>query len=88
MKNLNKLFLVAFLSLGFLTYGQDSNNPWSVSFGMNAFDGGRVGAAESVQNQFSEYLSVKDYWNILPAFSFLNVSKYMGEITAAFTLNQ
>jgi outer membrane protein OmpA-like peptidoglycan-associated protein len=79
MKNFKKLILTAFLSIGLLSYGQDNNNPWSVSFGANAIDGGRVGAAESVQNQFSEYLNVKDYWSIAPAFSFINVSRYVGD---------
>ena len=79
MENFKKLFIAAFLCIGFLSYGQDENNPWSVSFGMNAVDGGRVGAAESVSNQFSEYFSVKDYWSIAPAFSFINISHYVGD---------
>lgn len=79
MKNFKKLFIAALFSVGFLSYGQDENNPWSFSFGMNAVDGGRVGAAQSVQNQFSEYFNFKDYWSFSPALSNVNVSHYVGD---------
>lgn len=79
MKQINKLFAVALFSVGIMSYGQDSNNPWAISFGFNAVDGARVSAAESVQNQFSDYLKVKENWNIMPSVSYVNVSKYIDD---------
>lgn len=79
MKHLNKLVVIAILFVGILSYGQDKNNPWAVSFGFNAIDGARVSAAQSVQNQFSEYLNTKDYWSVMPSVSYVNISRYMGD---------
>jgi OOP family OmpA-OmpF porin len=79
MKHLNKLIVIAILFVGILSYGQDKNNPWAVSFGFNAIDGARVSAAQSVQNQFSEYLNTKDYWSVMPSVSYVNISRYMGD---------
>lgn len=79
MKHLNKIIVIAILFVGILSYGQDKNNPWAVSFGFNAIDGARVSAAQSVQNQFSEYLNTKDYWSIMPSVSYVNISRYMGD---------
>ena len=39
MKNLSRLLLAMLLVLGFSnTYAQDENNPWAISFGVNAVD--------------------------------------------------
>jgi len=78
MKHLNKLFVAVLLVVGFHTNAQDSNNPWSVTIGANAVDGARVSAAESFQNQFSEYFNARDFWNVLPSLSYVNVSRYVG----------
>ena len=51
MKHLNKLVLAIFMFAGLSSQAQDSNNPWSVGFGVNALDGGRVSAAGSVADQ-------------------------------------
>ena len=74
---------------GVTANAQDKNNPWAFTFGVNAIDGGRVSAAQSVQNQFSEYFNTGDYWSAVPAASFINASKYVGDnfsfgVTASF----
>lgn len=78
MKHLNKLVVIVCLFLGLQSQAQDSNNPWALTFGANAVDT-RVSAASSIKDQFSQYFNAKDNWNILPALSYLNVSKYVGD---------
>lgn len=77
MKHLNKLFVAMLMLAGLSSQAQDSNNPWAVSFGMNAVDT-RVSAASKLEDQFSQYFNAKDNWNILPSVSYLNVSRYVG----------
>lgn len=78
MKHLNKLFVVMLMLAGFSSQAQDSNNPWAITFGVNAVDT-RVSAASKLEDQFSQYFNAKDNWNILPAVSFVNVTKYVGD---------
>ena len=77
MKHLNKLFVAFVMLAGFSSQAQDSNNPWAISFGVNAVDT-RVSAATKLEDQFSQFFNAKDNWNILPSVSYLNVSKYVG----------
>jgi outer membrane protein OmpA-like peptidoglycan-associated protein len=79
MKHLNKLVVAIFMFAGLSSQAQDSNNPWAISFGANAIDGGRVSAAESVKNQFSEYFNAKDFWNIVPSVSYVSVTRHVGD---------
>jgi OOP family OmpA-OmpF porin len=78
MKHLNKLFALLML-IGLSSQAQDSNNKWAISFGANAIDGGRVSAASSVKEQFSQYFDAKKYWSIIPSVSSLNISRYVGD---------
>jgi len=78
MKHLNKLIALLML-LGLSSQAQDSNNKWAISFGANAIDGGRVSAASSVKEQFSQYFDAKKYWSIIPSVSSLNISRYVGD---------
>jgi outer membrane protein OmpA-like peptidoglycan-associated protein len=77
MKQLNKLIAALVLLIGLNVQAQDSNNPWAISFGTNAVDT-RVSAASKIEDQFSQYFNVKDYWNVLPSISYLTVSKNVG----------
>lgn len=65
--------------LGLSSQAQDSDNTWAISFGANAVDGGRVSAASSMKDQFSQYFDAKQYWSVLPSVSTLSVSKYVGD---------
>src|SRR4051812_10771006 len=77
MKHLNKLFVAMLMLAGLSSQAQDSNNPWAISFGMNAVDT-RVSAASKLEDQFSQFFNAKDNWNILPSVSYLNLSRYVG----------
>ena len=77
MKHLNKLFSVICLFVILSAQAQYNNNPWAVTFGVNAVDT-RVSAASSIKDQFSNYFNAKENWNNLPSISYLNVSKYVG----------
>ncbi len=77
MKHLKKLFVALVMLAGFSSQAQDSKNPWAISFGANAVDT-RVSAASKLEDQFSQFFNAKQNWNILPAVSYVNVSKYVG----------
>ena len=84
MKNLSRLLLAMLLVLGFSnTYAQDENNPWAISFGVNAVDVYPVGEDAPQGEYFDEFFNVEDHWNILPSLSSITVSKY---ISNGFTL--
>ena len=63
---------------GFSIQAQDNNNTWAISFGGNAVDT-RVSAASKLEDQFSHFFKAKDNWNIIPAVSYVGVSKYVGD---------
>jgi outer membrane protein OmpA-like peptidoglycan-associated protein len=76
MKHLSKLLVVALLFVGFNSIqAQDENNPWQVSFGVNAVD---VYPTEDVSSFGNEFFNATDHWNILPSISYVSVSKYVG----------
>jgi len=77
MKHLNKLFAAALMVVGLNAHAQDEDNPWAISFGVNAVDT-RFGAASKFENQFGNFFNAKDNWNILPSVSYLNVSRAIG----------
>jgi hypothetical protein len=79
MKHLNKLVLAIFMFAGLSSQAQDSDNPWAFSFGVNALDGGRVSAASSVADQFSEYFNATDFWSVVPSVSYFSVSRHVGD---------
>jgi len=83
MKQLNRLLVVGLLVLGFNNVqAQDENNPWQVSFGVNAIDvypTNDQDAAYPTGTLFSEYLNANDHWNILPSVSYVSVTKSVGD---------
>ncbi|WP_190810207.1 OmpA family protein [Flagellimonas sp. S3867] len=83
MKHLSKLLIVALVFLGFNNIqAQDENNPWQVSFGVNAIDFYPTNDADNLASSttlFDEYFNVSDHWNILPSVSYVAVSKYIGD---------
>ena len=77
MKHLSKLMAVALLFIGFNSaQAQDENNPWQVSFGMNAVD---VYPTGDVSSFGSQLYNAKDHWNMLPSVSYIGVSKSVGD---------
>ena len=83
MKQLSRLLVVGLLVLGFNNIqAQDENNPWQISFGVNAIDvypTNDSDAAYPTGSLFSEYFNANDHWNILPSISYVHVSKYIGD---------
>ncbi|MEX0313653.1 MAG: OmpA family protein [Allomuricauda sp.] len=83
MKHLSKLLVVALVFLGVNNIqAQDENNPWQVSFGVNAIDFYPTNDADNLASSttlFDEYFNVSDHWNILPSVSYVGVSKYVGD---------
>ena len=83
MKQLSRILVVSLLVIGFNTIqAQDANNPWQVSFGVNAIDvypTNDQDAAYPVGGLFDEYFNANDHWNILPSITYVSVSKYVGD---------
>ena len=88
MKLLSKFFVVALLVLGFNNLqAQDENNPWQVTFGINAVDVYPTNdnltstnlPSHEVGNLFDEYFNLEDHWNIIPSVSYIGVSRYIGD---------
>ena len=78
MKHLNKLFIAVLMAMGVSSQAQDSNNPWAISFGVNAVDTRTSAGDDKIGNHFDQIFDVKDHWNILPSVSYLKVSRYVG----------
>ena len=83
MKHLSKLLVVALVFVGFNNVqAQDENNPWQISFGVNAIDTYPTNDSNnpfSSSTLFDQYFNVNDHWNILPSVSYVSVSKYIGD---------
>ena len=69
------------MAMGLNSQAQDTNNPWAITFGVNAVDT-RAGASGEFADKFNQPFKVKESWNILPSVSYLNVSRSVG---AGFT---
>lgn len=80
MKQL-KLAVMALFTLATISTvnAQDSNNPWVVSFGINAVD---VRTSPDFGDYAKDYIGVRD-WNILPSISRISAEKYLDK---GFTL--
>ncbi|RTY86694.1 OmpA family protein [Flavobacterium sp. RSP15] len=81
MKHLNKILVAAMMVMGLSSHAQDSNNPWAISFGVNAVDtkAGAEGGNNWLDRHFSQPFDAKTNWNVLPSVSYLSVSKYVGD---------
>ena len=66
------------LVLGFSnTYAQDEDNPWAISFGVNAVDFYPTGEDAPLGGYFDEYFNASDHWNILPSLSSVTAARYI-----------
>ena len=81
MKHLNKIIIAVVLFAGLNTQAQDSNNPWAVSFGVNALDTktSAGGGKNWLDDHLSQPYKIKDNWNVLPTISYLGVTRYLGD---------
>lgn len=77
MKHLNKLFAAAVVLGGVsVANAQTEDQPWAVSVGVNAIDGGRSSVAKDFGDRFGDYFQT-DNWSILPSASTLSVHRYI-----------
>ena len=81
MKHFNKIVVAIMMVLGLNSNAQDSNNPWAISFGVNAIDTktSAGGGHNWLDRHFSQPFAVKDNWNVIPTISYIGVSKYIGD---------
>lgn len=77
MRHLNKLLVAALMLMGLTTQAQDEDNPWAISFGMNAVHT-RFGAAEGFSDKFTKFFQTEE-WNVIPSVSYLTVSRHVGD---------
>ena len=80
MKHLNKLLFAVLMMLAVSSNAQNSNNPWALSFGVNAVDtrASAGGGKNWLDYHVSQMFNVSDNWNILPSISYLKVERYIG----------
>lgn len=80
MKQL-KLAVIAIFALVTVSSvnAQDNNNPWAISFGVNAVD---VRLGSDFGDQLKDYYGTRD-WNVLPIISRVSAEKYLDD---GFTL--
>ncbi|NOY47713.1 MAG: OmpA family protein [Chlorobi bacterium] len=58
---------------------QDNNNPWQISFGINAVDFYPVGDDSPLGTYFDEFFNVNDHYNIVGSLSTVTAAKYLGD---------
>ncbi|TRX23456.1 OmpA family protein [Flavobacterium franklandianum] len=80
MKHLNKLLLAVMMVLAMSSHAQNSNNPWALSFGVNAVDtrASAGGGKNFLDSHASQAFNVSENWNILPSVSYLSLAKSVG----------
>ena len=80
MKHFYKLFTVVMMVMAMSSHAQNSNNPWALSFGVNAVDTrtSAGGGKNWLDRQFSQAFNVSENWNILPSVSYLSIARSVG----------
>ncbi|POY39750.1 cell envelope biogenesis protein OmpA [Flavobacterium alvei] len=81
MKHLNRLLLGAMMVLAMSSHAQNSNNPWALSFGVNAVDtrASAGGGKNWLDAHVSQAFNVSENWNILPSISYLGLARSIGD---------
>lgn len=77
MKNLYKLSVVFFMTFALGVRAQIQENKWALSFGTNAVDTrtSAGGSNKISDNTLSQFLNVSENWNILPAVTYVGLSR-------------
>ena len=80
MKHVYKLLLTVMMVLAMSSHAQNSNNPWALSFGVNAVDTrtSAGGGKNWLDRHFSQAFNVSDNWNILPSVSYISLARSVG----------
>ena len=80
MKHLDKFLFAVMMVLASSSHAQNRNNPWAISFGVNAVDT-RASADNPksvVGTIFSQPFKIRENWNIIPSVSYLSLSRSVG----------
>lgn len=77
MKHIYMIVAILFAGTS-LAQAQTESNPWAIEIGINAIDVHSVGEPTPQGELFHEFFNVNDHWNIVPAFSYVSVSRYLG----------
>jgi len=80
MKHFYKLFTAVMMVMAMSSHAQNSNNPWALSFGVNAVDTrtSAGGGKNWLDRHFSQAFNVSENWNILPSVSYLSIARSVG----------
>ena len=89
MKNLQIALVALLVFVGINNINaQDKNNPWTISFGVNAIDFHAAAGAENADGLFSEYFNMTEHYNVVPTISSVSVGKYLNDgFSLEFGLN-
>ena len=81
MKHLNKLLLAAMTLMTIGSQAQDSNNPWALSFGVNAVDtrASAGGGKNWLDQHVTQPFNISENWNILPSVSYISLARSVGD---------
>jgi outer membrane protein OmpA-like peptidoglycan-associated protein len=77
MKYFSNTLIALVMVMGLSSHAQDSNNSWAVSFGLNAVDTRTSVGSEKAM--LDRPFDVKENWNVVPAVSYISISKYLGD---------
>jgi OOP family OmpA-OmpF porin len=80
MKHFYKILFAVMVLMTLSSQAQDSNNPWALSFGVNAVDTrtSAGGGKNWLDYHVSQPLNVSENWNILPSVSYLSIARSVG----------
>jgi len=80
MKHFYKFLLAVMMVMTVNSHAQNDNNPWALSFGVNAVDTrtSAGGGKNWLDQHFSQMFNVNDNWNILPSVSYLSLARSVG----------
>lgn len=86
MKSFKIALMALLVTVGFINLNaQDKNNPWAVSFGVNAIDyhptnyEGNLTNGGNDSNLFNEFFNMEDHYNIIPTISSIHVGRYLND---------
>ncbi len=81
MKHLNKFLLAVIMVMAMSTYAQNDNNPWALSFGVNAVTMQTSTDLEKnwLDKNFSQMYNINRNWNTLPSVSYIGLAKSVGD---------
>jgi OmpA-OmpF porin, OOP family len=80
MKHFYKLFTAVMMVMAMSSHAQNDNNPWALSFGVNAVDtrASAFGGKNWLDYHVSQPFNVSENWNILPSVSYLSIARSVG----------